>query len=53
MTETIEEARLRLCKRCLTGKYLDCFYGLDPITSDGSDCPYFREKASVPEGARQ
>ena len=34
----LNETRQRLCQRC---KKRGCF--LLPITSDGSDCPYFKE----------
>ena len=35
------EAELRLCKRCTFGIRSDWGCGLLPITSSGSDCPYF------------
>ncbi len=36
--EAVQEARERLCHRCVEGR---CH--LLPVTSDGGDCPYLRQ----------
>jgi hypothetical protein len=43
--EVVQEARERLCGRCAEGR---CH--LLPITSDGSDCPYFWQAKEGPNG---
>jgi len=44
MTE-IEEARKRLCENCVLYKQAwKCGGRLEPLTSTGEDCPYFKEK---------
>lgn len=45
----IEERKERLCRRCSFGfgrdsRTLGCLYGILPLTSVGSDCPYFLEE---------
>jgi len=50
----IEARRQRLCSTCVSFYFQRCGHGLLPVTSDGSDCPYFQEKKrdnSGPEGA--
>lgn len=40
--EMIQEARNRLCRRCM-----DYYCHLLPITSNGEDCPYLRPPREV------
>jgi len=42
--EAILEARKRLCKEC----FINCSFLL-PLTTEGRDCPYFKQKEAKNE----
>ena len=49
----IEVRQQSLCQRCISFCYQHCEHGLLPVTSDGNDCLYYREKKhdnTGPEG---
>jgi len=39
----IQARQQSLCQRCLSFDYERCKHGLLPVTSEGSDCPYYQE----------
>jgi len=39
----IEARRRLLCQRCINYCYEYCEHGLLPVTSEGSDCPYYHQ----------
>jgi hypothetical protein len=40
----IEARQQSLCQRCISFYYQRCEHGLLPVTSEGSDCPYYHER---------
>jgi hypothetical protein len=40
----IEARQQSLCQRCLSFYYQHCEHSLLPVTSEGSDCPYYHER---------
>lgn len=54
MIDKLAEARQKLCKNCVDNKVnhyktkgrsdLECWRELEPLDSEGRDCPYFRQK---------
>lgn len=39
----IEAKQRSLCQRCASFYHQHCKHGLLPVTSEGSDCPYYHE----------
>ena len=40
----IEARQQSLCQRCLSFYHQHCEHSLLPVTSEGSDCPYYHER---------
>jgi len=40
----IEARQQSLCQRCISFDYQRCKHSLLPVTSEGSDCPYYHER---------
>ncbi len=40
----IEARQQSLCRRCISFDYQHCKHGLLPVTSEGSDGPYYHER---------
>jgi hypothetical protein len=40
----IEARQQSLCRQCVSFYHQRCGYGLLPVTSEGSDCPYYHER---------
>jgi len=38
-----------LCPRCVNCDCQHCKHGLLPVTSEGSDCPYYQESSFPPK----
>ena len=45
----IEARQQSLCQGCVSFDCQRCKHGLLPVTSEGSDCPYYQER-SLPPG---
>ncbi|GEM_PF-3344266 len=43
----IEDNLETLCQNCVS-YYYHCTFGLLPVTSEGKDCPYFRQRSQTP-----
>jgi hypothetical protein len=49
----IEARQQSLCSQCISFDYQHCKHDLLPVTSEGSDCPYYHERKPDNTGPKE